>query len=419
MTLRRILRVLCILAFTHFAASAHARQEGVIAFARGGKEIWTVRPDGSGERRIWSHPAAVQALGVQGVAWRPDGKEIAFTSGHGASTSIFHSDVYAVKPDGTGLRRLTNAPDPAEYGRYKKGTVRLTVRNSQIFVRESAARSSTFIVYVAGADEPQRVTVPVGSAKTVVFPNVADFGATAQQAVAIHGRFRWFIPGGDVVAGNTESFPELVITGDGVELHGAFRPTWRADGSKISYRNGLCMISSVNASPVPGQHVYQPLFAAKHPLGTCTWDWGTDSRPEELLYTENSSGDPSIYRIKEGGRHPGEKLTAFTNIPYQTLLDLHWQPNGGGFLFSDKNLFRDSANIFRYDIASKVRTQVTKLEKEFARMFSVSPDGRWIVFERGREMDEDSPADLWIVGTDGSGLRLLVRNGLRPSWGRS
>jgi len=77
---------------------------------------------------------------------------------------------------------------------------------------------------------------------------------------------------------------------------------------------------------------------------------------------------------------------------------------------------RDSSNIFRYDFATGKTTQVTSLENEFARSFSVSPDGKWIVFERARTADKDQEADLWIVGTDGRGARLLVRNGFEPSW---
>jgi Tol biopolymer transport system component len=61
-------------------------------------------------------------------------------------------------------------------------------------------------------------------------------------------------------------------------------------------------------------------------------------------------------------------------------------------------------------------TQVTKLENEFARSFSVSPDGKWIVFERAKTADKDQEADLWIVGVDGKNLHLLVKNGFEPSW---
>jgi hypothetical protein len=405
------------------ASPAKAGQEdagsGLIAYVRGGKEIHVIKPDGTGDRLIWSAPQATPQLGVNGLAWRPDGKELAFTSGHAAATSIYHTDVYAIHPDGTGLRRVTNAPDPSQYGKYKKGTVKLTVRNSQLFVTRPEAKTDMVLVYIAGAPEAQRISVPVGTAKTVTFQNVADFGDVAQQAVAIHGRYRWFIPGFDVKAGQVSTFPELVTTGDGVELHGAFRPVWRSDGSRISFRNGLCMISSVPVNPPVGEHVAKPMFSGKNPLGTCSWDWGPAAATAgEILYTENDSGASHIWRIKEGGTHPGTKLTQFTNIPYQMLQDLHWLPDASGLLYSNHNLFKEWSNIFRYDFASKRTTQVTKLDKEFVRQFSISPDGQWIVFERGKSLDEDDPADLWITRIDGSQPRLLVKNALRPAWSR-
>jgi Tol biopolymer transport system component len=161
------------------------------------------------------------------------------------------------------------------------------------------------------------------------------------------------------------------------------------------------------------------LFGGKNPLGSCTWDWGpTPALVNQLLYTENASGDSSIYRITEGGTHPGTKLIPFSDLQYQLLLDLHWLPDGSGFLFSNQTLMRDSSNIFRYDFASRKVTQVTHLENEFARTFSVSPDGKSIVFERAKTLDKDQEADLWIARIDGSNMKLLVRNGFEPSWAR-
>src|SRR5689334_6760110 len=96
---------------------------GIIAYVRGGREIRLIAPDGTGDRLLWSHPQATKDLGINGLAWRPDGTELAFTSGHAAATSLYHSDVYAVRPDGTGFRKITNPPDRGEFGRYPKGTV--------------------------------------------------------------------------------------------------------------------------------------------------------------------------------------------------------------------------------------------------------------------------------------------------------
>ncbi len=388
-----------------------------IAYVRNGMEIRLTGPDGSNDRRLWTHADATKDLGIDSLAWRPDGQELAFSSSHAAVASLYHADLYAIRPDGTGYRKLTNPPDLSAYAKYPKGSVSVTLRNDQPFYKQSQASAGVFMVYVAGADVPQQITLPPGSSKTLLFNNVADFGNHAQAIVAMWGRFRWFTPGVDVRAGTTIKAPAFGITGDGIELLGAFRPVWRSDGSRVSYRSGFCTISSVSVNPTPGEHEYNPMFDGKNPLGTCVWDWGpTTSTANQLLYTENASGDSSVYRISEGGKHPGQKLTTYSDIEYQLLFDLHWLPDGSGFLFSNQTLMRDSANIFRYDFNTRKTTQITRLGNEFTGSFSISPDGQWIVFERSKSLDDNRDIDLWIARIDGGNARLLVRNAFSPSW---
>lgn len=409
--------ILLVLSVLPFENRATANGGGTIAYVRNGTEIRLIDGDGSNDRRLWTHPDAKKELGIYDVAWRPDGKELAFSSGHAAASSLYHADLYAVRPDGTGFRKLTNPPDRAEFARYPKGSVSVTVRNDQPFYRQSQASAGVFIVYVAGADEPQQITLPPGSAKTLLFRNVADFGNMAQAVVAMWGNYRWFTPGVEVQAGRTVKAPVFSITGDGIELLGAFRPVWRSDGSRVSYRNGVCTLNSTTVNPTPGEYVYNPLFAGKNPLGTCVWDWGpTAGTANQLLYTENASGDSSIFRMTEGGKHPGERLAQYSNIEYQLLFDLKWLPDGSGFVFSNQTLMRDSANLFRYDFATRKTTQITRLQNEFTGNFSISPDGRSIVFERAKSLDQDRNTDLWIVSLTGGSPKLLVNNAFSPSW---
>ena len=398
--------------------SPHAPGRGTIAYIRGGTEIRLVGSDGSDDRRLWTHPQATEDVGLHDLAWRPDGQELAFSSSHFGVASLYHADLYAIRPDATGFRKITNPPDYGEYARYPKGSVSVTLSNDQPIYRQSQASAGVFFVYVVGAEEPQAVTLPPGSSKTLLFKSVADFGDHAQAVVAMYGQYRWFIPGLDVRAGQTVKAPPFGITGDGIELFGAFRPVWRSDGSRVSYRSGLCLINSVPARPTPGEYNFEPLFKGDQPSGACTWDWGpTPALANQLIYTENSAGGgSSVYRIAEGGTHPGTKLHTFSDLDYQLLHDLRWLPDGSGFLYSQTNLMQDASNIFRYDFATRRATPVTNLEGEFARRFDLSPDGGWIVFERAKVLDDYKDVDLWVVRTDGTGARLLVRRGLAPSW---
>jgi Tol biopolymer transport system component len=184
----------------------------------------------------------------------------------------------------------------------------------------------------------------------------------------------------------------------------------------LSYRSGLCVTGSIASQPNPGEFVFNPLFSGEHPTGACAWDWGpTAALADQVLYTENSEGS-HIYRIKEGGTHPGTKIHTFSDLNHQIVLDLKWLPDGSGFLYAYPDLAYEFGNIFRYDFSTKRVTQLTDFKDMNARAFDVSPDGQWIVYERAQKWNDDKGVDLWIMRIDGSGARLLVRDGTSPSW---
>jgi hypothetical protein len=394
---------------------------GAIAYIRNNTEIRLIDSNGKNDRRLWTDTAIREGLELHDVSWRPDGKELAFSSSHEALFSLYEADLFAIRPDGTGFRKITNAPSRRAFGNYKKGTVTVTVRNNQFAYQGNLSTSSSFFVTVAGAEEPQLITVLPGASKTITFKSVCDFGKKPQAIVAIYGKYRWFIPGADVEAGKTVKAPDLNITGEGMNLFGAFRPVWKQDGSMISYRDGVCIVSKTLAHPEAGDVSFDPLFKGKTPMGTCSWAYGpTPFLFDQVLYTENSAEEGSgIFLMKEGGQHDAsKKITLYSEIQYQVLHDLKWLPDGSGFLYSAIDLSYQSANIFWFDMQTRQTKQITQLNGEFARKFTVSPSGKWIVYERAKTNEENKDVDLWIVGVDGKGEKLLVKNGLSPSWSK-
>jgi len=392
-----------------------------IAYIRNASEIRLIDPNGENDHRIWTHPDAKGLLGLYDLAWRPDGKELAFSSAHEALYSLYDADIYAIRPDGSGFRKITNAPDHKDLARYKKGSVTVTVRNNQYSFQPAHSSAGIFFINIVGADAPQQVTLPPGSSKTLVFKSVADFGKHAQPLVAIYGNYRWFMPGTDVEEGRNVKAPDLIISGDGIEYFGAFRPVWKQDGSQISYRDGVCLVQTITANPLEGDLSYHPMFGGKNPMGTCVWDWGpTSALANQVIYSENSADEGSgIFLMKEFGTHdPSTRLTLFSEVQYQLLYDLQWLPDGSGLVYSTVDLFRESSNIFWFDMKSKQTKQITQLKGEFARKFCISPDGSWIVYERAKTADEDENVDLWLVRTNGNEQRLLVKNGLCPTWSK-
>jgi len=77
----------------------------------GSWQIYTMRPDGSSQKKISSEPA-IRPKGISRPAWSPDGLSIAFASVRGGN-----SEIYVMNADGTNQRRLTTSEqednDPA------------------------------------------------------------------------------------------------------------------------------------------------------------------------------------------------------------------------------------------------------------------------------------------------------------------
>src|SRR5678815_2720512 len=68
---------------------------GAIAYIRNSTEIRLIDSNGKNDRRLWTDPEIKESLGLNDVAWRPDGKELAFSSAHEALFSIYHADIYS------------------------------------------------------------------------------------------------------------------------------------------------------------------------------------------------------------------------------------------------------------------------------------------------------------------------------------
>jgi TolB protein len=377
---------------------------GTIAYLRDGHEIRLIEPDGSNDRLLWSSPNP-GVYGILDLAWKPDAAEIVFSSDHEGNCSIFEVDIYAIRPDGSDLRRVTNAPTCAGLAGFPKGNVSVTVENY-------IAGGGPFFVYIQGAPSILPVTVAAGGSATVTFNNVADFGNTLQQAVVIEGLNRWIAPiaAADVQPGQTVHAGTLQVAGAGLQNYGAHRPAWRSDGAELGFIFGPCSgMSHIAPNPPAGDRgeLLQDIFD----FG-CVMDWRPiPSGSNQILYWSYLNG--GIYQTTAGSDSLGTKLveTEAAGWVWQVI----WLPDASGFLFSYASSVFGSANIYHYSFASSTITSLTNYDNAFTRNFSISPDGQQVVFELAATWDS-ATSDLWLMQIDGTNPHLLVADGHAPAW---
>ncbi len=393
---------------------------GVIAYVQGATyDIHVIAPDGSGDRLLWTNPASGGMKSVISLAWRPDGRELAFSSEHEGACSWYDSDIYGIGYDGGGYRRVTNSPACAVLAGLPKGAVTVNVNNYT---------SDMIWVYVEGA--PSVKSVLGNSSGTVTFDDVADFGpGVYQPSIGIGGldRFTSYPPYADVQPGKTVPGGNITVMAySGFRGFGTGKIAWKADGSALAYvMRSNSAITQISAAPSYGATGKDLPMVEKAAPGRVAWG-PTPATADQYLYSsgmnvfkDNIGG---IYLNTVGDTSGGTQLILSYDYSAEYIHDIAWLPDGSGFLFSkfhvELGYFSD---IYEYDFATQEITQLTPTfndESQYggARGLSISPDGRQIVFERAVYLS-DAPSSLWIMNIDGTDLHKLLDDAGSPAWG--
>lgn len=375
------------------------------------RSLRLIQPDGSNDRLLWRVPDGVPGAPIESVMWRPDAKEIAFTSTHEATCSEYGADIYLIYPDGSNLRRLTNRPACAALASYPQGSASVQIRNQ-------LSNFSEYLVYIEGAPTAKVVTIAPGSTTTVAFPQVADLGAgVMQMAVAINGTTRWFDAAvqADVMAGGNVHAGLLTISGGGFAAYGATHASWSPGGSRLAYQLGQGRLMQVGLDV--------PLLGEGGPLLDSSVNnsvvgvypvWSPVSN--EVLY-QRSNGSPfTINRAEVDGNSAGNALANVTNTS-----GIAWITDGSGMVAADFGDFLQTrVDLYRMTFADEDIVQLTQTSgQQGAFLPNVSPDSSQIVYGFTENI-AGSPftSQLRIMNIDGSSDRLLVADGRRASWSR-
>lgn len=377
--------------------------------------IRVVAPDGSNDRVLWAHGRAdpLDVAELRDLAWSPDTREIAFTGSHEFDCSIHSTDVYAVGTNGAAYRRLSGPPDCASLAAYPSATVHVPVRNT-------TTDSIDIFLYFLGASGAEQVSLPPGGTATITFDDVAALGDGVEQyAMMIQrgGRSVAFATGLNVQPGGTHTTAEQQVWEGGTPGFEARAPSWHRDGDRVAYVYGFDTVYDQAATPEPlslGDELAEPGGTVTHVAWNPAEEWS-----DELLFVGRAAfEDTSIFLLPPGDEGAAQPVVTVPSTEF--FYGLAWLPDGNGFVYSVTEDFGATSNLWTYSLVTDTATAVTSFEGELVGAVSVSPDGQEIVFARAEEASllgsELADPDLWIVGLDGSDLRLLVEGGDHPAW---
>jgi Tol biopolymer transport system component len=260
-----------LLALAGPAQATFPGQNGRIAFDRAPRgesdlEIYTMRPDGAGLRRItfnarydydpaWSsdgskisfiHVAADHSreIWVKNVrtrqttriadraigedpAWSPDGSKIAFKGFYEESPAVFNVDIFVINADGSGLKRLTTQPGADSGPAWSPDGSKIAFESY---------RDGNYDIYAMNADgsgQAALTEIPTSEGGGAAYPNWSPDGSKIAYTVA--SATGTPDADSDIWVMNSDGSNETDVTRTSRATED--RPAWSPDGKKIVFES--------------------------------------------------------------------------------------------------------------------------------------------------------------------------------------
>lgn len=381
------------------AAATGPGETALIAYgardADGRQQIFVVRPDGTGLRRLTQE-------GDQNYlpAWSPDGRRLAFTSNRSGKSQIWVMDA-----DGSNAIQLTTEGDNAVPTWSPDG-------KKLAFSSKRTGHSEIWVMNADGTDQKQLTNTDAA---------VANDGAAWSpdgRRIAFYsnrsGHFAiWLMdPDGSHVTQFTTPAGDRYVDSNA--------PAWSPDGTKIAFWSGVAHRSgNVWVMNVDGSNRKQ-LTDQPEGINADGPAWSPDGKM--ILFSSNRPGSQGIGNwIMNADGSDQRVFTTNTSVRSRPS----WQPtsiaaNASSNIDADEGKYGLIALTFR--VAGKLQIFTIRPDGSQKKQLTFegdngrpewSPDGTKIVFATIRE----GKGSVGVMGADGSSQKLLT-DGRHPSWSR-